>query len=237
VERVLARLFALGEPLPAAKPRLRALAARLVPRRRPSDYAQAMMDLGATVCIPRAPLCPACPVRGFCAAAAAGEAGRYPLKPLKPARPQRRGDAFVIVRVCGDGEHILLRRRPGNGLLAGMMEVPCTEWVVNGSAPGSRAALSANWRQGRTVQQAFTHFRLELRVFAARSADVPDEAREFGGEWVQLAGLARFALPSVMRKAAAAGCEVLGIDGCGFRPTRAGTPGTPRRDIQRGSPG
>ena len=139
VERVIARLFSLEEPLPAGKARVRALAQTLVPQMRPGDYAQAMMDLGATVCTPRSPSCGGCPVRGFCSAAAAGVPERYPIKAPKPARPVRRGDAFVIVKGAGKDARILLRRRPEKGLLGGMMEVPCTEWV----------AAAAQWSQAR----------------------------------------------------------------------------------------
>ncbi|MBI4724505.1 MAG: A/G-specific adenine glycosylase, partial [Rhodomicrobium sp.] len=108
VERVLARLFALATPLPPAKASIRALAASLTPKHRPGDYAQAMMDLGATICTPRSPSCDACPARAFCAAAARGEAERCTVKLARAARPLRRGDAFVIVVVRDGGPHILL---------------------------------------------------------------------------------------------------------------------------------
>ncbi len=286
VERVLARLFALDTPLPAAKPAIRALAADLTPSKRPGDYAQAMMDLGATVCTPRNPSCPACPVRGFCAAAAGGDPTRFPLKGAKAGRPIRRGDAFVIVRRHGRGPEVMLRRRPDKGLLGGMMEVPCTEWVADqpaGKAEGSdrktpsfcpsspvraKNRLSGNqqpkigtgspplpqpspqgereqqrplslwggrqsrrvlgqesgppdvlaseapngWIEAKTVSHTFTHFHLEMRVFAAGgnlAADAPDA---LGGEWAALAELRKFALPAVMKKAVDAGLEALGID-------------------------
>ncbi len=211
-ERVLARLFALAVPLPAAKPLIRAAALRLIPKKRPGDYAQAMMDLGATVCTPRASSCPVCPVRGFCAALAGGEPERYPVKTPKAARPLRRGDAFVVVRNLKSEPQILLRRRPEKGLLGGMMEVPGTEWVVRNGTGEVCASIPGNWRQAQTVRHTFTHFHLEMRVFAAPCAEVLAEAREFGGEWAPLAGLARFALPSVMKKAVAAGFEALGIE-------------------------
>ncbi len=145
-ERVIARLSALAEPLPSAKPRLRALAASLVPNRRPGDYAQALMDLGATVCTPRTPSCQACPVGSYCAACAEGEPERYPVKPRKTARPTRHGDAFVVVSGRTGATHILLRRRPDKGLLGGMMEVPCTEWVERGEAgvPSPRIGARAD---------------------------------------------------------------------------------------------
>ncbi|MFT4080149.1 A/G-specific adenine glycosylase [Rhodomicrobium sp.] len=244
VERVLARVFAIETPLPAAKAELRKLAAELTPESRPGDYAQAMMDLGAGLCSPRTPSCLMCPVRAFCAAAGTGDAERFPLRAAKAARPTRRGEAFVIVR----GGCILLRRRADKGLLGGMMEVPMSEWVVDDvvasteavrpkrgrakadaagkafdlrtdaavSGIGSQANKVA-WRQARTVQHTFTHFHLELRVFAADANADPSAAAVFSGEWAALDDLAAFALPSVMRKAVASGLEALGLP---MQPTR-----------------
>ncbi|WP_049779656.1 A/G-specific adenine glycosylase [Rhodomicrobium vannielii] len=228
VERVLARVFALETPLPAAKGELRKLAAELTPASRPGDYAQAMMDLGAGICSPRSPSCLVCPVRAFCAAAAKGDAERFPLRAAKAARPTRRGEAFVIVR---DG-CILLRRRADKGLLGGMMEVPTSDWVADGAVAarstrgrpkvGADAAAIASpradtspagaaWLPGRTVQHTFTHFHLELRVFAADADTAPSAAAAFSGEWAALDNLAAFALPSVMKKAVASGLETLGF--------------------------
>jgi A/G-specific adenine glycosylase len=169
------------------------------------------MDLGATVCTPRKPSCRGCPVEGFCSAGRAGQPERYPVKAPKPARPVRRGDAFVVVKGSGPAAHILLRRRPEKGLLGGMMEVPCTAWTPSTEAPG--AAVPASWTHAGTVRHTFTHFHLEMRVFAAGYAGVRREARSLGGEWVRLDELPRAALPTVMRKAVAAGFEALGIDG------------------------
>jgi A/G-specific adenine glycosylase len=218
-ERVLSRLFALPAPLPAAKPQVRALAMRLVSRERPGDYAQAMMDLGATICTPRSPSCPLCPVSTFCAALPRGEQERFPIKAPKAPRPIRRGDAFVVLREIEGSPHILLRRRPENGLLGGMTEVPCTQWSADAERsqpmslqPSSRRGSSrSNWMQAETVQHTFTHFRLEMRVFAARYALVENEAHSFGGEWAALSSLPQHALPSVMKKAAASGLQTLGI--------------------------
>ncbi|MGO9172470.1 MAG: A/G-specific adenine glycosylase [Rhodomicrobium sp.] len=214
-ERVLARLVALAAPIPRAKPSIRSLAIRLVSEERPGDYAQAMMDLGATICTPRAPACHDCPVRAFCIAAAHGEPERYPERLPKPVRPLRRGDAFVVVRTVNDGLDILLRRRPENGLLGGMMEVPCTEWAAGGGAAEAGSFSATNWRQAQPVQHTFTHFHLEMRVFAAGFAEVQAEAEAFGGEWAPLKELPRFALPSVMKKAVASGFEALGIGPAG----------------------
>ncbi len=214
VERVIARLFALEEPLPGGKPRVRALAQSLVPQGRPGDYAQAMMDLGATVCTPRSPSCARCPVRVFCSAARGGEPERYPARAPKAARPLRRGDAFVIVKGNGSDGHILLRRRPGKGLLGGMMEVPCTEWR-EGGAGGPAAAVPAHWRPARMVRHTFTHFHLEMRVFVLGHGQAMREAQTFGGEWTRIGDLSSAALPTVMKKAIAAGFEALGLGAAG----------------------
>ncbi len=208
VERVVARVFALDAPLPAAKPAIRKLAASLTPAARPGDYAQAMMDLGATVCSPRAPSCLVCPVRGFCIAAERGEAERFPVKAAKAEKPTRRGDAFVIVRDIKGEPHILLRRRSDKGLLGGMMEVPGAEWTTyepSGLLPNGK------WKEARAVRHTFTHFHLEMRVFAAAYRAVKAEAEAFGGEWAALANLSAFALPNVMKKAVAAGLDALGV--------------------------
>ena len=209
VERVIARLFAVEQPLPAAKPAIRKLAATLTPSGRPGDYAQAMMDLGATICTPRSPSCLVCPARAFCTAAARGEAERFPVKSRKAERPVRRGDAFVIVRTVGSDPHILLRRRPDKGLLGGMMEVPCSEWVAD--APLATSPSDGTWQEGRTVQHTFTHFHLEMRVLAAHHDAVGPAAKAFGGDWAALSNLAAFALPAVMKKAVTSGLEVLGV--------------------------
>ena len=209
VERVIARLFAVEQPLPAAKPAIRKLAAALSPSERPGDYAQAMMDLGATICTPRSPSCLVCPARAFCTAAARGEAELFPIKSRKAERPVRRGDAFVIVRTAQGGPHVLLRRRPDKGLLGGMMEVPCSDWVVD--ALQASPPSDGTWEHGRTVQHTFTHFHLEMRVLAAHHDAVRPAAETFGGDWAALANLSAFALPAVMKKAVASGLEALGL--------------------------
>ncbi len=215
VERVLARIAALETPLPNAKPAIKQLAASLTPEERPGDYAQAMMDLGATICTPRSPSCLVCPVRGFCAAAEQGEPERFPRKAAKPERPTRRGDAFVMLRRQLGGTSILLRRRADKGLLGGMMEVPCTDWLDQKSAaasPENQEHWAENgWKQGRTVQHTFTHFHLELQVFATDADMHADAAEKFGGDWAPLPDLDKFALPTVMRKAVLAGLNALEV--------------------------
>jgi A/G-specific adenine glycosylase len=195
VERVVARVYAVCEPLPAAKPRLRALAAGLVPQQRAGDFAQALMDLGATICTPRRPRCVLCPWRACCAAAAAGLADAIPARTKKPDRPSRYGVAFWLTRVDGA---VLLRRRPEKGLLGGMTEIPSTPWR---SEPWTFeqaieiAPAIADWAPlPGTVRHGFTHFRLELAIIAGNG--------EADGLWSQVDRLGEHALPTLMKKVA-----------------------------------
>lgn len=204
VERVLARMFAVEEPLPAAKARLRRLQGELTPAERPGDYAQAVMDLGATICTPKRPACSLCPWAAACLARAAGNPEAYPRRDAKAERPTRRGAAFVLVR-AGDGA-VLLRRRPAKGLLGGMSEVPGTDWsaAFDEAAALRQAPTGAvSWRKaaGRVVH-VFTHFRLEATVFTAEAA--APAAAPVGHWWSAPGALAGEALPSVMRKIIAA---------------------------------
>jgi A/G-specific adenine glycosylase len=195
VERVVARLFAVKEKLPRAKPRLRALARMLVPDRRAGDFAQAMMDLGATICTPRRPLCALCPWRKCCAVAAAGTAETIPALAPKPQRPQRYGVAFWLVRPDGC---VLLRRRPERGLLGGMIEIPSTPWRDKPWAPAEALAAApygARWSPlPGSVRHGFTHFRLELAVLAGETFEPLD------GIWSAVDRLAEHALPTLMKK-------------------------------------
>jgi A/G-specific adenine glycosylase len=203
IERVVSRLFAVDDPLPGAKPRIKALAASLVPDRRPGDFAQAMMDLGATVCTPRAPACGICPLMADCAARAAGNPARFPVKTAKGDKPARGGTAFLAVRADGA---VLLRSRPQKGLLGGMTEVPSTPWTAKGAgdAAARHAPLAAPWRPlPGTVRHVFTHFALELEVWRA---DLPASATAPAGlRFVLPRDFDREALPSVMRKVLAHG--------------------------------
>jgi len=206
VERVVTRLFAIERELPNAKPAIRRLAAELVPPRRPGDFAQAMMDLGATVCTPKAPACGRCPFDGSCAARDRGDAETFPRKKKKPEGRQRRGAAFVAVRADG---RLLVRRRVAKGLLGGMTEVPSTAWSADfdsaralADAPEfatPRGARKVSWRRiPGVVTHVFTHFPLELVVLTARlpkSTAAPD-----GMYWIARDEIAGAALPSVMRK-------------------------------------
>jgi A/G-specific adenine glycosylase len=211
IERVVARLFALTTPLPAAKPEIKALAASLTPKKRPGDFAQGLMDLGATICTPRRPACGLCPLRPGCAAYAAGLAEVLPYRAAKAERPLRRGTAFVVLR--GDGA-VLLRERPLKGLLGGMLEAPSSPWIEAercGKTDFDRAPLSAQWREvPGLVEHTFTHFHLELAVYRAEvpldaapvSAASPERCR-----WVHVRDLYGAALPSVMRKVLAHALE------------------------------
>lgn len=190
VERVVARLFAVTDPMPRSKPALARLAATLTPGQRPGDYAQAMMDLGATVCTPRAPRCAVCPVEGFCAARAAGLTADLPRKEAKPDKPTRHGIAYVAIRADGAP---LLETRPGRGLLGGMPGWPGTDWV---SDPEPAPPLPADWRVlPGTVRHTFTHFHLHLTVAIAL---VGDDVAPLRGRFRP--GFDPASLPTVFRK-------------------------------------
>jgi A/G-specific adenine glycosylase len=225
VERVVTRLFAVEQALPNAKPAIRALAGGLAPASRPGDFAQAMMDLGATVCTPKAPSCGRCPFAGSCTAHARGDAETFPRKKKKAEGLLRRGAAFVALRADGC---VLVRRRAAKGLLGGMTEVPTTEWSpgfdaaqavaeapefaakTSGKAsplettllkvsPPKVSLLTVSWRRvPGVVTHVFTHFPLELIVLRAdlpQSATAPD-----GMHWIGRDDVNSAALPTVMRK-------------------------------------
>ncbi len=209
VERVVARLFSVRDPLPASKPILRKLAATLTPPTRTGDFAQAMMDLGATICTPKRPSCLMCPLTKTCSARADGSAASLPAKVGKAERPTRFGVAFLTLREDGC---VLLRQRHETGLLARMMEVPSTEWLEDPRVvtDALRAVpVRADWWQvpGQVVH-TFTHFRLELQVY--RAVTPSDSALTFWADaarcrWVPRRSLHREALPSLMRKVIAHG--------------------------------
>ncbi|WP_394086833.1 A/G-specific adenine glycosylase [Xanthobacter autotrophicus] len=206
IERVISRLYAIGEPLPGAKPAIKAQAAALTPPARPGDFAQAMMDLGATICTPKSPACSLCPWMEPCVARAEGDAARYPVKAPKGEKPRREGIAFLAVRADGA---VLLRTRPDKGLLAKMTEVPSTPWDSRAGAKAparaeDHAPFPTRWRGlPGVVEHVFTHFALTLKV---HRADLPaaTPAPE-GHRWVRPEGFGREALPSLMRKVLAHG--------------------------------
>jgi A/G-specific adenine glycosylase len=196
VERVMARLFAVDTPVPDAKPELKDLAASLVTAERPGDWAQALMDLGATVCRPKSPLCDICPISEWCEGLKTGAPETYPRKTKKADRPRRYGVAYLLT--CG-GE-VALIRRPPKGLLGGMLGLPTSDWRDVPWSDDEAIAVAptpGDWRDRGAIEHVFTHFSLTLRVFAAEG--------EFDGDvvWTPREGLG--ALPSVFLKAALAG--------------------------------
>jgi A/G-specific adenine glycosylase len=203
VERVVTRLFAVGNELPGAKPEIQRLAQSFAPEMRPGDFAQALMDLGATICTPVNPACALCPWMDPCAARQRGDPHTFPRKAPKREGRLRRGAAFVAVRADG---RVLVRTRPIKGLLGGMTEVPTTEWSHDFDdrnwRAGAPALARAKWTRLRgVVTHAFTHFPLELTVYSAsvqRGARAPADSR-----WVSIDALAVEALPNVMRKVVA----------------------------------
>jgi A/G-specific adenine glycosylase len=205
VERVVARLFAVREVVTAAKARLRALAGELVPAQRAGDFAQAMMDLGATICTPRRPRCVLCPWRDWCAARAGGFAEDLPARVEKPERPLRQGVVFWLTRPDGA---VLLRRREEKGLLGGMIEVPSTPWRESSwdkVEALAHAPAKASWtRLPGTVHHGFTHFPLDLVILAATTASPPD------GLWARPDEFKDYAFPTLTKKVVRHALSVLG---------------------------
>lgn len=165
IERVVTRFTADPTPLPNAKDGCRAFMARETPTDRPGDFVQAMMDLGATICTPRKPVCSLCPISTGCQSFADGAQERYPVKPAKKAKPVRRGAAFVATQ----GEAVWCVRRTGSGLLGGTAAVPSSAWSSQSDGETGRGAapFDADWRPAETVRHTFTHFHLELEVWTA----------------------------------------------------------------------
>ena len=192
VERVMARLYDIHTPLPTAKPELTTLAAALTPDTRPGDYAQGVMDLGATICTPRSPSCGICPWMHPCAARRAGTAPDLPRKTPKKPKPTRQGIAYVAQRPDGA---LLLETRPPRGLLGGMLGWPGSEW---GDAPVPAPPMAADWKElDAEALHTFTHFHLRLRIMIAV---VPMDATPLAGEFHEKSTFAPSKLPSVMRK-------------------------------------
>ena len=228
VERVVSRLYAVHEPFPAVKPQLRALAAALVPQERAGDFAQALMDLGATICTPRRPRCVLCPWRTCCAAAASGRTEELPARAEKPERPLRYGVAFWLTRPDGA---VLLSRRPEKGLLGSMIEIPSTPWRAEpwtlAEAVGLAPAVSEWLPLPGTVRHGFTHFRLELAMLTGQG--VAD------GIWSRLDRLGEHALPTLMKKVARHAISALAAgshNGCaasalGSSPLNSGSTDSP----------
>lgn len=203
VERVVTRLFAVDTPLPAAKPQIRALTESLLDEERPGDFAQAMMDLGATICTPKRPACMHCPLREHCRALATADPERFPVKAPKKDKPRCVGAAYVLRDPQG---RVLMEKRPETGLLASMTQVPTTGWTARqdgatdtSEAPGDSLA----WRFCGTVRHVFTHFELDLSVYAAQGSISPKPHQW----WSRPEDVAGEALPTVMRKVVALALE------------------------------
>jgi A/G-specific adenine glycosylase len=217
IERVVSRLFAVEEPLPQAKPLIQQLATMLLAgdersragdeRSRAGDSAQALMDLGSSICTPKKPACALCPLNDDCAAHTRGDQETFPRKAPKKTGALRRGAAFVVTR----GDQLLVQTRPEKGLLGGMTEVPGSDWLA---ALDDKAALKqapalkgvARWRRAGVVTHVFTHFPLELAVYTAHVAARTRAPQ--GMRWVPIATLGGEALPNVMRKVIAHGLNM-----------------------------
>ena len=205
IERVVSRLFAIEEPLPPAKPMIQRLAETLLGPARAGDSAQALMDLGSSICTPKRPACALCPLNADCLARARGDQEIFPRKAAKKTGELRRGAAFVVTR----GNALLVRSRAENGLLGGMTEVPGSDWIAAQDDKAARKQAPAlqgvtRWqRKAGVVTHVFTHFPLELVVYTATA---PANTRAPDGmRWVPIATLKDEALPNVMRKVIAHG--------------------------------
>ena len=204
VERVVARLFAVEEPLPAARTAIRERTAFITPQKRPGDFAQAMMDLGATICTPRDPKCLLCPLTRYCRGLMAGDPGRLPVKAAKKARSERNGTAFWIER---DGQ-VWLVRRPPEGMLGGMRALPDDGWSASRDGDDT-PPIGGAWKAGGVVEHVFTHCALTLSV-AIYAGDGWMALEVSEGEWWPVAGIEEAGLPTLYAKAVE---RVLGVRG------------------------
>ena len=193
VERVVARLFAIDTPMPAARKPIRVAADAITPARRAGDFAQAMMDLGSSVCTAREPKCLLCPLAKACKARATGDPARLPVKAPKKPKPLRRGRAFWIER---EGE-VWLVRREGKGMLGGMRALPDDGWSARADGTGE-APMPGTWESAGVVRHVFTHAALELSVVVQRNAPAPDAE----GEWWPIDRINDAGLPTLFAKAA-----------------------------------
>jgi len=196
VERVVSRIFSIKAYPPAAKKKIKESAGKLVPESRCGDYAQALMDLGSEVCLPKGPLCPQCPWKKSCLAREQGIQDSLPRRERKKEKPIRKTVAYVLRDKDG---RVLIRKRPIKGLLAGMMEVPSSPWQEGKALDlckiKSFAPHEANWEElPGIVKHIFSHFVLEAKIVVAVTGE------KIPGRWVSVQDLEREALPSVMKK-------------------------------------
>lgn len=202
VERVLARHDRIDTPFPQAKPEAKALLETLLSHEKPGEFAQAMMDLGATICTPKRPACALCPINEDCAGFKNGDLENYPFKQPKAEKPTRKGAAYVLRNKLGS---VFLCKRGNSGLLAGMTQVPTTDWNSrrDGQTGTAAAPIQALWEPKGTIRHTFTHFHLELEVWTAEVTNHPHQ----DGWWCASIELANEALPTVMRKVLQAGLD------------------------------
>lgn len=193
VERVFSRLLATKGEWKVEKERIKSIVEGYVPADRPAEFAEALMDLGATICTPKSPNCLICPLIHSCAAAAEGDPARYPIKPKKKPKPTRRGHVYIAI---DSAEKILTERRPDKGLLGGMLGLPTSDWI-EGDAPAPEFPLKADWSETGEVRHVFTHFNLALTVWAGRI-----ERAGHGDDWIAR-DETKAALPSAFGKALA----------------------------------
>ncbi len=196
VERVVARLFAIDEPLPAGRKAIREAADQITPNLRAGDFAQAMMDLGATICTARNPRCLLCPLTENCLARATGEPDRFPVKPAKRSKPLRQGRTFWVEQ----DECVLLVRRPGKGMLAAMRALPDDGWSARGNGTGD-PPIPGEWRSAGLVRHGFTHFDLELHLHVY-SGDKLDKLPANAEQWWPIDRIDEAGLPTLFVKAA-----------------------------------
>ena len=199
VERVVTRLDAIAAPLAQARKALPVRVLSLTPPERSADFAQAMMDLGATVCTSRRPRCPVCPIAQFCAGYRAGNPEAYPVKPPKPLKPDRTGHAYWIER----GGAVLLVTRPAEGLLGGMRALPDDGWSVRSDGL-DLPPLAGPWREAGVIRHTFTHFSLSLHLAMYSGSDWASVTR-LPGAWWPIGQLETAGLPTLFLKAARLG--------------------------------
>ena len=197
VERIVTRLFAIGEALPAARKQIRVRSDEITPDERAGDFAQAMMDLGSSLCSARDPKCLLCPLADHCEARRSGSAEAFPVRPPKKAKPLRQGKAWWIERAGADGAEVWLVTRPATGMLGGMRALPCDGWSASGDGQGESPICGKGAPMG-LVRHTFTHFSLELSVERAAPGSNP----QGDGQWWPISEIEQAGLPTLFAKAA-----------------------------------